>query len=101
MKKIIMVLCIIAMMVTFNACNSDQKNESDSTASAVTTEMEIGDSSKSDENPNIIEGKDSSNSEEGSHIVGGENSSNSDESELILEDEVEIVLEEGQEMTGF
>ena len=101
MKRIIAILCIIAMMVTFNACDSGKKNESDPTASAVTTEIESRDSSKADVDQNIADVKDSSNSEGGSHIVGGENSSNSDEPELILEDEVEIVLEEGQEMTGF
>ena len=84
MKRIIAILCIIAMMVTFNACDSGKKNESDPTASAV-----------------IADVKDSSNSEGGSHIVEEEDSSNPDEAELVVEDEVEVVLEEGQEVTGF
>ena len=101
MKRIIAILCIIAMMVTFNACDSGKKNESDPTASAVTTEIESRDSSKADVDQNIADVKDSSNSEGGSHIVEEEDSSNLDEAELVVEDEVEVVLEEGQEVTGF
>lgn len=86
MRKLILILCIIAMLVTFNACSPDQKNEADSTISVVTTQMDSKDSMESDESHPTTEGEDSSLP---------------DKNDLVVEEEVEIVLEEGQEVTGF